>query len=222
MKHIAKPARWLFILLGAVISIAPAQGGISSCASADGSPGCAFIDQNFSDAGSLLGIDQIGMDPPIATTSQGGNVTYHFSGSVNGPSGPGTLSGSFTTNAAATSVLSFSFDLSHTNLPFSVNDAGGYNLNNGIGYVNVFSPVRFQFQNLGFSHQVVLNLAFNALPGSIDYTVSSLLQAPQGVGQNWDYIGTIGTGQASVPEPSSVVLIAAGLMMLVLARRTLG
>jgi hypothetical protein len=226
MKHVHKPAGWLLLLLGAVISIAPARGGISSCISADSTPGCASIDQNFNDTGSLIGIeqidiDQIGMDQLVATTSQGASILYHFSGTVNGPAGPGTLTGKFTTDASATSVLSFSFDLSNTHLPFSVDDAGGYVLTNIIGYVNVFSAGRYQFQNLGFSHQIVLNLAFNSLPGSINNTISSLLQAPNVSGADWDYIGSIPTGQASVPEPSSVLLIAVGLMMLALSRRTL-
>jgi len=50
-------------------------------------------------------------------------------------------------------------------------------LDNTNGYVNVFGPARFQFQNLGFSHTVVLNLWFNSLPGPSSGASSDLLEA---------------------------------------------
>ncbi len=81
---------------------------------------------------------------------------------------------------------------------------------------------RYQFQNLGFSHQMVLNLLFNSLPGSINAQQSSLLQAPNVSGSNWDYIGTITTGQAVTPEPTNSLLLGAGLTMLVFLRRVTG
>jgi hypothetical protein len=208
--------RWLCAAFAAVIWGGPAWANISSCTSADGMSGCTSIDQDFGSAGALIGTDFI----VVGDTSA--SFKYVFSGTVNGPAGPGTISGTFTTNAAGTSVSSFSFNLSKANLPFSVNDAGGYILDNNDGYLNVFGAGWFQFQNLGFSHQVVLNLLFNSLPGSTSATQSSLLQAPNVAGANWDYIGTVTTGQAVAPEPTNSLLLGAGLAMLVFLRRATG
>lgn len=144
-------------------------------------------------------------------------TTYNLSGLVNGS----PITGTFDYNGSIITNYTFYLPSSFPNPP------AGNEMDQTNSFIGVISSTYFQFERDYGGYADILNLQFNAIPGTLGF--SSLVQYPDLPGANADYIAFITSGVAAAPAttplPASGFLFLGGLAAvcsLLLARRVRG